>query len=116
MAHKDHALATWDSDEFYKFLVIKQNISKRVAGNYISRCRRIEMLFDVDLARLTKSPEAYLNLVEKIAVYGEQHYQTRGEVMIFTGTLRLALKKFALFFHGSKVKFPRQYRRIDLDD
>ena len=113
MANKRVA-SSWDGENFLKFLVIRHNISGRVARNYLSRCRRLETVLNIDLVNETSSTEAYLNHVEKIASYAENYFETASEVMIFTGTLRLAAKKFALFAHGSKVKFPRGYRRINL--
>jgi len=113
MAHKK-PLSTWDAENFYKFLVIKQNISQRVARDYISRCRRIEAILGIDLVRETSSTQAYLELIEKLACYAEMHCKTSAEVVIFGGMLRLAAKKFALYSHGNKVKFPRVYRRINL--
>lgn len=106
--------SSWDRKKFLNFLVTRHNISDRVARNYISRCRRLESILNIDLVSATSSAEAYINLVEKIASYAENHFHTASEVMIFNGTLRLAAKKFALFIHGSKVKLPRAYRRINL--
>ncbi|MBU3579765.1 hypothetical protein ICN17_07065 [Polynucleobacter sp. 73C-SIWE] len=113
MAHKDVAIS-WNGEKFFKFLVGRQNISDRVARNYLSRCRRIEAILDIDLVWETRSIDAYLELVEKIADYAEKHFKTPAEVMIFGGTLRLAIKKFALYAHGNKVRFPRVYRKINM--
>jgi hypothetical protein len=113
MAHKSVA-SSWDREKFLKFLVTRHDISDRVARNYLSRCRRLEAVLNIDLVNETSSVEAYLNLVEKIASYAENHFHTSSEVTVFNGTLRLAAKKFALFAHGSKVKLPRIYRRINL--
>ena len=113
MAHKGVA-TSWDGEKFFKFLVGRHQISDRVARDYLSRCKRIEAILDIDLIRETRSTESYLVLIEKIASYAEKHFNTPSEVMIFTGTQRLAVKKFAMYAHGSKVKFPRGYRRINL--
>lgn len=114
MAHSRDA-ATWDGEKFFKYLVTRQNISDRVARNYISRCRRIEAILDVDLVQETVSTDSYLRLIEGISRYAEKHFNTPSEIMVFSGTLRLAIKKFAMFAHGSKVRFPRVYRRIHLN-
>lgn len=108
------ASQSWDGDKFLKFLITKHNISDRVARNYLSRCRRLEATLNIDLVSETSSTDAYINLAEKIASYAENYYATAAEVMVCTGTLRLAAKKFAMFAHGSKVKLPRVYGKINL--
>lgn len=103
MTHKS-LTSSWDREKFLKFLVTRHDISDRVARNYLSRCIRLEAVLNIDLVNETSSVEAYLNLVEKIASYAENHFHTASEVIVFNGTLRLAAKKFALFVTRFKIK------------
>ena len=107
------AINLWDQDKFYKFLISRKQISHRVAKNYISRCKRIENLFGVNLLNETSSIEGYVNLCEKILRYSEKNCKTTKEVSTLSGNLRMSARAFALYAHGIK-SFPREYRYLKL--
>jgi hypothetical protein len=98
--------------------MISQGLSKRVAGDYISRCKRVEAFLNLDLAKETKSAQRFRSLMLGIQEYSNRVFIDRSRAYSLCGDLRRAVRVFALFKWGSDLvsTYPSnhylvQYRR-----
>ena len=97
---------SWSHSEFRAWLVAS-GVSDRVAGNYISRCRRIESNLKINLCSEVETEESFKSLMLEIQKYADSNSKTLGAAYTLTGSLRLSARKFAEFWLGKKAeKFP----------
>ena len=96
--------SSWDKIKFTEFLVKRKRLSARVAGDYVSRCYRIERELSIDLERETSSSKSYQKLLIDIAKYVDRTATSSTHGYSMSGTFRAAVKKFAEFKVGNKSK------------
>jgi hypothetical protein len=92
---------SWDKQEFLQYLILDCGLSNRSAGNYVSRCCRVERILNIDLIEYTNNSKKYLELLKKINTYVYEISKIPRQRYALGATMRLAVKKFAEFNEGS---------------
>jgi hypothetical protein len=102
-------------EEFRTWLEKHRGLSRRVAGDVISRCGRAERMTGTELSKAVRQRAAYLRLMEeldKAIVKAVQEPRGRHRV---AATLRYSLRLYAQFLAGGRkpqYSEPRQFRSI----
>lgn len=106
---KRTAEPAWDARDFCRWLVA-HGVSSRVAGNYASRCRRVEHNLNVCLCAETATEKRFTDLMAGIQAYANASSQTKESAYALTGSLRLAARKFAQYWVGKKaLEYPSSH-------
>lgn len=99
----------WDAHDFCHWLVAN-GVSSRVAGNYASRCRRVEYNLNVCLCKETATEERFTDLMVGIQKYAYSSSKSKESAYALTGSLRLAARKFAQYWAGKKaLEYPSSH-------
>ena len=91
-------------EDFREWLV-STGLTKRVAGDYLSRCRRIQRVFNVDLYEAVSKETDYIDLLIRIWRYAESNTNSQKAKHALNRSLRAACKKYAEF------KFPKKSKK-----
>ncbi|MEZ8918554.1 hypothetical protein AB4622_07500 [Vibrio splendidus] len=97
-------------EDFREWLIVKKGVSKRVAGDTISRCKRLdeEILDSIDLA--VSSVDNYLLAMSKIKHYARENGTENGAKYAMTGCLRSAMRKYCEYRNPEDISyFPSAY-------
>ncbi|WP_435626423.1 hypothetical protein [Candidatus Ferrigenium straubiae] len=94
---------------FKQWQIMELSLSPKVAADNLSRCRRIEKIFSINLKATTRNEKDYLILMDKIGIYAHKTSRSRFSAYALSACLRSAAKKYALFSWGEKIsKYPRK--------
>ncbi len=83
--------------EFRDWLHTNKNLSKRVQGDYSSRCKRVQKDLNVNLCEYIDGDEKFLNLVSKIELLYIDDEKTRS-TRDNCGSIVRAVKAYRLFY------------------
>jgi hypothetical protein len=97
----------WDAKDFCRWLA-SAGMSARVAGDYASRCRRVETALNISLRDATATEARFVQLMTDIQSYAVGVSASIDSARTMTGTLRSAVRRLAVHLHGKKVQ---GYRR-----
>lgn len=83
-----------NKEDFRKWLIEDKKLSSRVAGDVLSRCKRLNktILEDIDLS--ISSPESYLASLKEIKDYSKRGKQSAKTQYALDATLIAAMKKY----------------------
>lgn len=99
-----------NQDGFVNWLVVN-GISKRVAGNYASRCKRVEYNLGVDLCVEIVTEQRFIELMISIKRYSASVSKNKLSEYNLSGSLRLAVRKFAQYKIGNEaLEYPACHR------
>jgi len=86
---------SFDQKHFHEWLMT-QGLSKKAAGDNVSRCCRVEKDLNVNLSDAVSDEKSYLELFEKIHVYSINKSNSVPACYTLAGTLKYSVRKFAL--------------------
>lgn len=101
MTNRSHT-PDWDQKDFVDWLKT-QGLSSRAASDYASRCKRVERIFQISLNKELINVDKFTSLMVDIQKYAKETANTRNAAYNISGTLRLAVRKFALYLLGNKA-------------
>jgi len=89
-----------NEDEFRQWLINEKKYSKRVASDYISRCRKIQKEFNICLLDATDTKNKFIELTSiiKKEIWECDTSNIKSKYSRF-GNIKLAMRKYALFIH-----------------
>lgn len=92
-------------EDFREWLIVKKGVSKRVAGDTISRCKRLdeEVLDSIDLA--VSSVDNYLLAMAEIKNYARANGAKNGAKYAMRGCLRSAMRKYCEYRNPEKISY-----------
>lgn len=98
-------------EDFREWLIVKKRISKRTAGDTISRCKRLdeEVLDSIDLA--VSSVDNYLLAMSKIKHYARENRVEKSAKYAMKGSLMSAMRKYCEYRNPEDISyFPSAYQ------
>ena len=96
-----------DKDKFVSWLMQERSISERVAGDYFSRCKRVESELNLDLSKDLSTASTYVETMLLIRKYAHSLPNSKVATYSLTGGLRGAVKKYAEFkFPTKSLMYP----------
>jgi hypothetical protein len=97
--------------EKYKNFLIKDGLGERAAGDYVSRCLRVERDLKVNLEKETENFLSYVLLIRLIRAKYKQEYETGFKALRVAAQLVSAVRRFAEFRWGKRVidHYPRAH-------
>jgi len=102
-------------EAFNHWLINNKGVSPRVASNYISRCKRIQKEFNINLLSETQTIEKFNKLTIKINIYSRKKSTSTKSAYALSGNLISAVRKYAIFIHDHdeiKLKYIRESRGV----
>lgn len=94
---------TWSYTGFREWL-IKNGLSEKVAGDYVSRCKRIERDLLLKLSEFAQPEEKYHVLMFQIRSYAIATANNKSSAETLTATLRKSARMFFEYLVGASVK------------
>jgi len=89
----------WDKKLFRDWLLSQSGTENRkVSTDTISRCIRVEKIFNINLIENTKNLESYNKLVVKISEYAHANTNSPSARYATKGCMTLAVKKFTKYY------------------
>lgn len=99
-----------NKEEFRKWLIEDKKLSKRVAGDVLSRCKRLNnaVLDSIDLS--VSTPEVYLQSLQEIREYTKREKQNQKTRYNLNATFSAAMKKYCEYINPQTFKsYPDAY-------
>ena len=93
-----------NKSNFESYLISTYNYSKKVAKDYVSRCKRIEQYITSDLSKSVCEEKSFVILLNDIQAYSVLSTSTKESAYTLSGSLRAAAKKYALYLCPEKAK------------
>lgn len=91
--------------------LLQSGLSKKVAGDTISRCNRIEQQLNLSLPDFVQTKEGYLKLIELITDYALTASTSPKSARELKGSLLRSARLFAEFLIGDEAaELPNGYR------
>lgn len=84
---------------FRKWLIEDKGFSTKVAGDVISRCRRLDKQVLSSLDEAVLSPQSYLVALKDINTYAIDMNQEKKKETLLINTLRVAMKKYCEYIN-----------------
>lgn len=104
---KDH------KEDFRKWLVEDKNLSKTVAGNIVSRCKRLNNIVLESIDFSVSTPEVYLESLQEIREYAKYEKENKKTRYALNATLSAAMKKYCEYRNPQTfTKYPDAYDLI----
>ncbi|MCD9472917.1 hypothetical protein [Photobacterium phosphoreum] len=97
-------------EDFREWLIEQKGISRRVAGNIISRCKRLdeEVLGSIDLS--VSSVDNYLSALSMIKSYSLANKSKDSAKYAMSASLRAAIRKYCEYRNPDDIlRFPNAY-------
>lgn len=99
-----------DKEEFRKWLVCNKNLSLKVSGDHLCRCKRLHNGIIEPLHLAVSSPDNYVIALKKIKKYGIEKSKTKQEQYNLTCSLTASLKKYCEFKNPNNFEnYPNGY-------
>lgn len=99
-----------NQEEFRQWLIKEKGLSDRVAGDTISRCRRLNKEVIGSIDRSVSSTESYLSALREIGAYSIKNKEKYSSQYTLGSSLRVALKKYCEFINPTTHKnYPNIY-------
>jgi len=96
-----------DKDNFVSWLIQERSVSKRVAGDYFSRCKRVESELNLDLSIDLSTASTYVETMLLIGKYANSLPNSKIATYSIKSGLRGAVKKYAEFkFPTKSLMYP----------
>ncbi len=89
-------------ETFRSWLVDSRGVSKRVAGDIISRCRRIQKVTGVDLSEAVVRKSSFDLLMDNLDEFILETTENIQRRQTLAGSLRYATRLYAKFLAGTK--------------
>ena len=100
----------FQENEFRNWLLNEKGMTHRVISDYVSRCKRVQNIFEITLNSSIKTEKRYISIMEDI---NSSHFLKNLKNANFksvAATLRLAVRTYAIFLLGEKaIKYPKCY-------
>ena len=105
-----------NKEEFRKWLIEDRKLSRRAAGDILSRCKRLDNTVLDSLQISVSSPESYLIALKEIRDYAVIDKQAIKSQYALTATLRAAMKKYCEYMNPQTFEqYPDAYSLIRLE-
>ncbi len=89
---------------FEEWLQADQGLSKKVAQDCYSRCKRVEENIDPNLMKNISSEEGFKKVMEDIQVFSVNSCNVKSKAYSMSATLRLAVRKLANYYYPKESK------------
>ena len=99
-----------NKEDFRKWLIEDKKLSSTVAGNVVSRCKRLDsiVLESIDLS--VSTPEVYLKSLQEIREYAKSEKENKKTRYTLNATLNAAMKKYCEYMNPQTFKnYPDAY-------
>lgn len=99
-----------NKEGFRKWLIKDKKLSTRVAGDVLSRCKRLNnaVLESIDLS--VSTPEVYLESLHEIKEYTKREKESQKARYNLNATLNAAMKKYCEYMNPQTFKnYPNVY-------
>lgn len=97
--------------EFNEWLILEKGLSKRVSGDIISRCKRIEKYISPDLHDAVSTEDNFQELIGNIVSYSRSMLVDAHKASNLKKSLVHAAKHYALFsFNENAQKYAKTIR------
>ena len=97
-------------DQFKQWLIVEKKQSKKVAGDIVSRCKRIERELGFGLLESFSSNDAYIDLMRAIRDKFRRPSEQPSAAYSRTSTLRHSVRKLLEFSDPEKLRHFKKFR------
>ena len=98
------------SFEHFQDWLEEHGLSKKVAGDYVSRCRRVEKVLELSLLNSVKSEDRFVALLLQLNQFALVNTTSKSGFYTLKKTLKKSVSMYAEFVVGTKAKcYPRLY-------
>ena len=106
--HKDDLFR---EEDFRKWLGSEENMNRKCTNDVVSRCKRIQTEFRVDIAHVVEQQDSYNILFNQIKTRILEKSAPVSSPSIVYGVLRRSLRLYAKFLKGNHIDYPKGYLR-----